>query len=93
MGTNGASAEHVKRQIHEERAELAHAVEALRSELHEATDVSSKLKPRLPLFAAGALGAGFVLSGGIGATVRLLFRRGREGRTKAAVGRYRVVER
>lgn len=92
MPTDGSSAEQVKEQIHEEREQLAHAVEALRGELQEATDVAAKLRPRLPLLAAGALGAGFVLSGGIGATVRLIFRRGREGTTKAAVGRYRVVE-
>jgi hypothetical protein len=83
----------VKEQIHAEREQLAAAVEALRGELHEATDVASKLRPKLPLLAAGALGAGFVLSGGIGATVRLFFRRGREGSTKASVGRFRVVER
>jgi hypothetical protein len=34
-----------------------------------------------------------VLAGGVGATARLLFRRGREGRERARVGRYRVVER
>jgi hypothetical protein len=33
-----------------------------------------------------------VLAGGVGASVRLVFRRGREGRTRAAVGRYRVVD-
>jgi hypothetical protein len=42
------------------------------------------------LLATGALGAGFVLAGGIGATVRLLFRRGREhdDDEKARVGRF-----
>jgi hypothetical protein len=42
--------------------------------------------------AAGALAAGFVLAGGIGATVRLLFRRGREGTTLYRFGRFAVVE-
>jgi hypothetical protein len=83
----------VQEQIHEEREQLARAVEALRGELHEATDIASKVRPKLPLLAAGALGAGFVLSGGIGATARLFFRRGREGSTRATVGRFRVVER
>lgn len=92
MPSNGTSPEQVKEQIHEEREQLAHAVETLRGELHEATDVAGKLRPRLPLLAVGALGAGFVLSGGIGAVARLIFRRGREGTTKASVGRYRVVE-
>src|SRR5438034_722750 len=40
--------------------------------------------------AAGALGLGFVASGGIGATMRLLMRRGREGRQTAKVGRLRI---
>lgn len=89
MPSNAKSTDQVRKEIGAEREQLAHAVEQLRAELHEATDVSSKL----PVLAAGALTAGFVLAGGIGATARLLFRRGREGRTRAAVGRYRVVER
>jgi hypothetical protein len=82
----------VRRQIEDEREQLADAVKTLRSELHEATDVASKL-PALPVLALGALAGGFVLSGGIGATVRLLFRRGREGHEKAALGRYKLVDR
>jgi hypothetical protein len=82
----------VRRQIEDEREQLADAVKTLRTELHEATDVASKL-PALPVLALGALAGGFVLSGGIGATVRLLFRRGREGREKAALGRYKLVDR
>ena len=46
-----------------------------------------------PAVAAGALGVGFLLAGGVGATARLIFRRGREGETKAKVGRFRVVGR
>ena len=34
-----------------------------------------KLRPKLPLAVAAALGAGFVISGGIGATIRLLIDR------------------
>ena len=44
-------------------------------------------------FAVGALGAGFLLAGGIGATARLLMRRGREGRTKARLGPFSLVDR
>jgi len=44
------------------------------------------------LFVA-ALGAGFVVSGGIGATMRLLMRRGREGKTKARFGPFSLVDR
>jgi len=51
------------------------------------------LRANLPLVAAGALGAGFFLAGGIGASARLLMRRTREGETKARAGRFRLVER
>jgi hypothetical protein len=81
----------VQRQIEAEREQLADAVKSLRSELHEATDVAAKL-PSLPILAVGALAGGFVLSGGIGATVRLIFRRGREGHTRASIGRFKVVD-
>lgn len=92
MPSNGRSPEQVRKEIGAERDQLAVAVEQLRTELHQATDVASKL-PALPVLAAGALTGGFVLAGGIGATARLLFRRGREGRTRAELGRCRVVER
>lgn len=75
---NGRTAEAVRREIEAERRELATAVERLRDGLGEATDVAGKLRANLPLVAAGALGAGFFLSGGIGATMRYFARRGRE---------------
>ena len=68
----------VRREIEAERERLAQAVGSLRDGVGEATDVAGKLKSKLPLVAAGALGAGFVLAGGIGATARLIFRRSRE---------------
>jgi hypothetical protein len=43
--------------------------------------------------AAGAVGAGFILAGGIGATMRLFARRGREGKEKARLGRFSFVDR
>jgi hypothetical protein len=70
--------EDVRREIEAERERLAQAVESLREGVGEATDVAGKLKSKLPLVVAGALSAGFVLAGGIGATARLIFRRGRE---------------
>ena len=76
-----------------ERDQLAGAVDYLRAEIDEATDVRAKLRAKLPVVAAGALGAGFVFAGGIGATMRLLARRGREGRTKARFGRFSVGDR
>jgi hypothetical protein len=75
---NGRTPEAVRREIESEREQLAHAVEELREGLGEATDVAGKLRARMPAVAAGALGAGFFLAGGIGATMRLLARRGRE---------------
>jgi hypothetical protein len=86
----GSTDRDIRHEIGEEREKLAEAVDTLRTELGEATDVSGKLKAKLPLAAAGALGLGFVASGGIGATVRLLFRRGRDGEPKAKVGRFRI---
>ena len=75
---NGRTPETVRREIEAERRELAAAVEQLREGLGEVADVSGKLRSRLPVVAAGALGAGFFLAGGIGATMRYLARKGRE---------------
>lgn len=92
-GSNSRTLEQVRRDIEAEREQLAGAAETLRDEIGEATNVSAKLRANLPLVAVGALGAGFLLAGGIGATARLIFRRGREGETKAALGRFRLVDR
>jgi hypothetical protein len=75
---NGRTPDTVRREIESEREQLAHAVEELREGLGDATDVAGKLRAKLPAVAAGALGAGFFLAGGIGATMRLLARKGRE---------------
>lgn len=69
--TNGRTPDQVKADIEAERDRLAGAVDDLRSEM----DVNAKLRPKLPLAAVAALGAGFVISGGIGATIRLLIDR------------------
>ncbi len=87
------SVDDVRRDLEVEREHLATAAESLRESVGEATNVGAKLKANLPIVAAGALGAGFFLAGGVGATARLLFRRGREGDTKAKVGRFRLVDR
>ena len=68
----------VREAIRRERRLLAESVDELRDELGEATDVASKLGGVLPLAVTGALGAGFVFGGGIGATVRYFMRRSRE---------------
>ena len=70
--------ETLRREIERERQGLAVAVEQLREGLGEATNISAKLSAKLPVVAAGALGAGFFLAGGIGATMRFLARKGRE---------------
>ena len=86
---NSRTPEQVRQEIRSERERLASAVDGLR----DATDIGAKLRDKLPLVAAGAAGAGFFLAGGIGATMRLLARRGREGRTKAKAGRFSFVDR
>jgi hypothetical protein len=78
MATDARTPDQVRREIEAERSQLATAVEQLRDELGEATDVAGKLRAKLPVAAAGALSAGFVLAGGIGATMRYFARRGRE---------------
>jgi hypothetical protein len=93
MATNNRTTEDIRREIAGERDQLADAVEDLRAGLGQATDVAGKLRARLPIIAAGALGTGFVVAGGIGATMRLLFRRGREGKEKARVGRFAFIDR
>jgi hypothetical protein len=90
---NGRTAEEVRRDIETERERLASAVEELREEVGEATDVAGKLRANLPVAAIGAVGVGFLLAGGLGATARLLFRRGRESKTKARLGAFSLVDR
>ncbi len=90
---NNRSAADVRRDIAAQRDQLVAALDALRPQLREATDVPAKLRANLPAVAAAALGAGFVLAGGIGATVRLVFRRGREGQEVGRLGRFSVVDR
>jgi hypothetical protein len=90
---NSRTTEDVRLELESERERLAQAVDSLRSEVKEATNVRAKLRGNLPVAAAAALGAGFFLAGGVGATTRLLFRRGREGKEKARVGRFSFVDR
>jgi hypothetical protein len=92
-GRNTRTLEDVRRDIESEREQLADAADTLRESLGEATNVKAKLRSNLPAVAGGALAVGFVVAGGIGATARLIFRRGREGETKARVGRFRLVDR
>jgi hypothetical protein len=90
MPSNGRTAEQVRSEIEAEREELAGAVENLRGEIGHVTDIAGKVKEKLPLVAGAAATLGFVLAGGIGATMRYAARRGREGDEKAHVGHWSV---
>jgi hypothetical protein len=83
----------IRRELQAERDRLAEAVDELRVGIGEATDVGAKLRSNLPVAAAGAFALGFLKAGGVGATARLIMRRGREGNEKAALGRFRLVDR
>lgn len=89
MGADGRNPAELRREIESERERLADAVDSLRSGMN----FTGKFRGHLPVVAAGAAAAGFVLAGGIGATARLVFRRGRESSTRARVGRFSVVDR
>src|SRR5919202_2740413 len=89
----GRTAEQVRSEIASERDELATAVETLREELGEATNVAGKMREKLPVVAGGALATGFVVAGGIGATARYFARRGREGKEKARLGPFAFLDR
>ena len=92
-GRNARTVDEVRRDIEAEREQLAGAAESLRESIGEATNIGAKVRANLPIVAAGALGVGFLLAGGVGATARLIFRRSREGETKAKLGRFRLVDR
>jgi hypothetical protein len=77
MADSGRNMEQVRLEVEAEREQLAGAVDSLRVKVHEATDIGAKMRAKLPAVAAVAVGVGFVFAGGIGATMRLLGRRGR----------------
>ncbi len=72
------SPEAVRREIAVEREGLATAVDELRGRLGEATDVRSQVRSRISVLAPAAFAMAFVVSGGVGATMRYFARRGRE---------------
>jgi len=77
-GSNSRTLDQVRRDIESEREQLAGAAETLREEIGEATNIGARLRSNLPALAVGALGVGFLMAGGVGATARLIFRRGRD---------------
>jgi hypothetical protein len=90
--TNHRTPAQVRNEIEAEREQLAGAVDHLRDEIRDATDIGAKVRARLPVVTAGALTAGFIVAGGIGATMRMIGRH-RESKTKARVGRFSFVDR
>jgi hypothetical protein len=66
--------EQVRREIAREREQLALAVERLRTEVGGTFDIRSRVGVLVP----AAFATAFVLSGGVGATMRYFARRGRE---------------
>jgi len=90
---NGRSATQLRRDIEQERRQLAASLAQLRGEIGQVTDLTAKLRDNLPLAVAGALVAGFVLAGGVGATLRYFARRGREHTERARVGRLAFLDR
>jgi hypothetical protein len=64
--------EQIRGELEIERGQLADAIENLR------TSAQGDVRKKLPLLAAGAASVGFVLAGGVGATMRYFARRGRE---------------
>ena len=87
------TSEQVRHDIEREREQLASAVDELRGSLDEATNVTAKLTAKLPVVAGVAASAGFILAGGVGATMRYLARRGREGDEQLRAGRFSLVRR
>jgi hypothetical protein len=85
--------EQIRSELGAQRAELADAVEQLRGELGAAADISGKLKAKLPVAAGAAASVGFVLAGGVGATMRYFARRGRDRDEKLRVGRWSIRNR
>lgn len=72
------SPELVRSEIAVERERLAAVVDDLRGRLGDATDVRRQLGSRISMLAPAAFAAAFVVSGGIGATMRYFARRGRD---------------
>jgi hypothetical protein len=92
-GSNTRTVADVRRDLEAEREQLAGEAESLRGTLSEATDITGKLRANVPAVALGALCVGFLFAGGVGATARLIFRKGREREVRAIVGPFILVER
>jgi hypothetical protein len=67
----------VRGEIALERRRLADAVVDLRAQVGAATDVKRRVRSNALVLAPAAVASGFVLFGGVGATVRYVARHGR----------------
>jgi hypothetical protein len=72
---NERSALEVRGELERERQQLASSLERLRGELSRATDVTAKLRAHMPVALGAAFAGGFLVAGGVQATLRLAFRR------------------
>jgi hypothetical protein len=70
--------EAVRQEIQAERERLAAAVVDLRNQVGAATDVNARIRARSRVLAPAAFAGGFLVGGGVGASMRLLARRSRE---------------
>jgi hypothetical protein len=77
MATQTRSAEEIRASIEANRAELAHSLVRLRSEVTELTDWRKQISTHQKQVLIGAAVAGFVIGGGIAAVSGLFRRRGR----------------
>jgi hypothetical protein len=75
MATEARSPAEIRTQIQETRRELAFSVNDLRSKVMELTDWRAQLARNRQAALVGAAVAGFVIGGGVAATVSLLRRR------------------
>jgi hypothetical protein len=77
MAAQTRSAEEIRASIEANRAELAHSLVRLRSEVTELTDWRKQISTHQKQVLIGAAVAGFVIGGGIAAVSGLFRRRGR----------------
>lgn len=75
MAAGRRTPEEIRASIEANRADLGLAVERLRSEVTEATDWRKKLLQHHQQAVTAAAAVGFVLGGGVGGMLDLVFRR------------------
>ena len=77
MASSASSPEMIRASIEETRRELAFSVNDLRSKVTELTDWRRQLSENRKTALIGAAVAGFVVGGGVAATISLITRRRR----------------